>query len=200
MVLGYQSLLVYFSTSGTRVNIKNCTFAHDVNHQCLPFISILNFQGITNDVWWYYMLSLSFYWALLFSVFEDIKRKDFLEMMIHHIITILLLVLSWTCNLVRVGTLVLVIHDCADIFLESAKMMKYIKWQRTCDILFGIFTLTWIGTRLVMYPFWILNRYFDFFSYCTQCLASRISNCLFFFQHLLWGQENCSHVPSLLHF
>ena len=119
------------------------------------------------------MLSLSFYWALLFSVFEDIKRKDFLEMMIHHIITILLLVLSWTCNLVRVGTLVLVIHDCADIFLESAKMMKYIKWQRTCDILFGIFTLTWIGTRLVMYPFWILNRYFSFlFVFQSRCLQN----------------------------
>ena len=170
--------------------------------KCLPFISTLNFQGITNDVWWYYMLSLSFYWALLFSVFEDIKRKDFLEMMIHHIITILLLVLSWTCNLVRVGTLVLVIHDCADIFLESAKMMKYIKWQRTCDILFGIFTLTWIGTRLVMYPFWILNRYLISFRIPIEVPAEFliVFFIAFIFQHLLWRKENCSNVPSLLHF
>ena len=113
---------------------------------------------MTNDIWWYYMLSASFYWALLFSSFEDIKRKDFWEMFIHHIVTILLLVLSWTCNLVRVGTLVLVIHDCADVFLETAKMMKYIKWQRTCDTLFGLFTVTWIITRLIIYPFWLLNR------------------------------------------
>lgn len=107
------------------------------------------------------MMSLSFYWSLLFSMFEDTKRKDFWEMLAHHFVTIILLVLSWTCNLVRAGSLVLVIHDCADIFLESAKMMKYIKWQRTCDVLFGIFTITWIGTRLVVYPFWVLYRYVE---------------------------------------
>ena len=60
--------------------------------------------------------------------------------------------------MVRCGCLVLVIHDCSDIFLEGAKMTRYIKWQRTCDILFGIFTVLWIVTRLCIYPFWILRR------------------------------------------
>ena len=46
---------------------------------------------------------------------------DFVEMFIHHITTILLMGLSWTCNLTRVGTLVLVIHDVADILLEVSK-------------------------------------------------------------------------------
>ena len=50
---------------------------------------------------------------------------DFVEMFIHHITTILLMGLSWTCNLIRVGTLVLVIHDCADILLEVSKIILY---------------------------------------------------------------------------
>ena len=61
---------------------------------------------------------MSFYWALCISQFFDVKRKDFWEMFIHHVTTIALMGFSWTCNLTRVGTLVLVIHDCADIFLE----------------------------------------------------------------------------------
>ena len=73
---------------------------------------------ISTDIWWYYMVELSFYWSLTFSQFFDVKRKDFWEMFIHHMTTISLMGLSWTCNLTRVGTLVLVIHDCADIFLE----------------------------------------------------------------------------------
>ena len=48
-------------------------------------------------------------------------NSDFVEMFIHHITTILLMGLSWTCNLTRVGTLVLVIHDVADILLEVSK-------------------------------------------------------------------------------
>ena len=61
---------------------------------------------------------MSFYWALCISQFFDVKRKDFWEMFIHHVTTIALMGFSWTCNLTRVGTLVLVIHNCANIFLE----------------------------------------------------------------------------------
>merc|ERR1712223_71553 len=56
----------------------------------------------------------------------------------------------------RVGTLVLVIHDVADILLEAAKLCKYTNYQRTCDILFTSFAITWIVTRLGVYPTWIL--------------------------------------------
>lgn len=64
------------------------------------------------------MMSLSFYWALAVSQFFDVKRKDFWQMFVHHICTICLLSFSWICNFHRIGTLVLLIHDCGDIFLE----------------------------------------------------------------------------------
>lgn len=111
---------------------------------------------VPQGVWWYYMVELSFYWSLAISQFFDVKRKDFWEMFIHHAITILLMSMSWTCNLTRVGTLVLVIHDCADILLEAAKMCKYTNYQILCDIIFGFFAVTWIVTRLGVYPSWIL--------------------------------------------
>lgn len=38
-------------------------------------------------------------------------------MVIHHVVTIALIVLSFTVNFVRVGTLVLICHDTADILL-----------------------------------------------------------------------------------
>ncbi len=75
-------------------------------------------QSVENDIWWYYMISMAFYWALTVTQFFDNKRKDFWQMFIHHMITLLLMALSWVCNLHRVGSLVLVVHDCADILLE----------------------------------------------------------------------------------
>lgn len=39
-------------------------------------------------------------------------------MFIHHLVTVALLSFSWACNLHRVGALVLLIHDFADIPLE----------------------------------------------------------------------------------
>lgn len=124
----------------------------------LPFNkSLINrfsapFQSVDSDIWAYYMISMSFYWALTVSQFNDIKRKDFWQMFIHHIVTLLLLSLSWVCNLHRVGSLVLIVHDCADIFLEAAKITKYANYQKLCDCIFAFFTLIWIVTRLGFYP------------------------------------------------
>ncbi len=73
-------------------------------------------------------------------------------MFIHHILTLVLIALSWICNLHRIGSLVLLVHDCADIFLEAAKSLKYASLQKACDVVFGIFTVTWFVTRLILYP------------------------------------------------
>ncbi|XP_077298844.1 ceramide synthase schlank isoform X2 [Arctopsyche grandis] len=113
-------------------------------------------QGVTDDVWWHYMISLSFYWSLTVSQFFDIKRKDFWQMFIHHIATIMLMSFSWVTNLHRVGTLVLLLHDFADIFLEAAKITKYASYQKLCDCIFGVFTVLWIVTRLGIFPFYII--------------------------------------------
>jgi len=76
------------------------------------------YHPVTDDIWWYYMISMAFYWALSFSQFFDVRRKDFWQMFIHHIATISLMCFSWVGNLTRIGSLVLLVHDCADIFLE----------------------------------------------------------------------------------
>ncbi|KAJ8712873.1 hypothetical protein PYW08_008177 [Mythimna loreyi] len=112
-------------------------------------------QGSTDDIWWHYMISAAFYWALTFTQFWDVRRKDFWQMFIHHIATIMLLSFSWVCNLHRVGTLVLVIHDCSDVLLDMAKAAKYANYQRLCDAMFAVFIVLWLITRLGIFPFYI---------------------------------------------
>ncbi|XP_071652428.1 ceramide synthase 6 isoform X2 [Temnothorax longispinosus] len=114
------------------------------------------YHPVTSDIWWYYMISMAFYWALSFSQFFDVRRKDFWQMFIHHIATISLMCFSWVGNLTRIGSLVLLVHDSADIFLEAAKISKYANYQKICDCIFVVFTILWIGTRIGVYPFWII--------------------------------------------
>jgi ceramide synthetase len=73
------------------------------------------------------MISLAFYWSLAVSQFFDVKRKDFWQMFIHHVAAICLMGFSWMCNLHRIGTLVLLTHDCSDIFLEVGyRWLKFV--------------------------------------------------------------------------
>uniref|UniRef100_A0A8C4Z7H0 Ceramide synthase 2b n=1 Tax=Gadus morhua TaxID=8049 RepID=A0A8C4Z7H0_GADMO len=118
-----------------------------------PVLSLLPSQ------YWYYMIELGFYVALLFSVAFDVKRKDFNEQIIHHLATIVLLCFSWCMNYIRAGTLVMLLHDSSDYFLESAKMFNYAGWRTTCNCIFIVFASIFIFTRLVIFPFKII--------YCT---------------------------------
>jgi len=63
---------------------------------------------------------------------------------------------SWTCNFFKVGTLVLLLHDCADIFLETAKLLKYSGLKKISEVFFGGFAVTWIVTRIGIFPCWII--------------------------------------------
>ena len=50
-------------------------------------------------------------------------------MFIHHIATLALLILSWTNHMHRMGSLVLLIHDFADHWLELAKLARYANFK-----------------------------------------------------------------------
>lgn len=113
-------------------------------------------QDMTMDVLVYYLLELSFYCSLLWSLLKDHRRKDFLEHCIHHAATVWLIVFSYTCNYIRIGTLVMFLHDVSDILLESAKCFNYAKNEQGANLIFGAFVVVFIGTRNYLYPKMVL--------------------------------------------
>ena len=95
----------------------------------------------------YYMLELAFYWSLCFSQFFDVKRKDFWEMFLHHAATISLIMFSWTTHFVRMGTLVMIVHDCSDPLLELAKLLRYANHNKVSEAVLVVFTPIWVISR-----------------------------------------------------
>lgn len=111
-------------------------------------------HSVGNDIYWYYTIELGFYLSLFVTQFFDVKRKDFWEMFVHHIVSISLIFFTYTCNYIRVLTYVVFLHDCVDFWLELAKLGIYVKARKFSDLVFIIFTLVWFITRILVYPFW----------------------------------------------
>ncbi|XP_072041936.1 ceramide synthase 6-like [Amphiura filiformis] len=115
------------------------------------------FHSLTTPIYNYYVIEASFYLSLMLSIFTDVRRKDFIANLVHHISTLSLLGFSWVCNFTRIGCLVLIIHDASDIFLETAKMANYAKVHILAHINFSIFALTFFVSRVVIFPVWVIH-------------------------------------------
>lgn len=56
----------------------------------------------------------------------------------------------------RVGSMIMLLHDPSDIILEVTKMLNYAEWELSSTVMFVVFMLSWLLTRLVYFPFWIV--------------------------------------------
>lgn len=65
----------------------------------------------------YYVVQTAFYLHQILILNAEVHRKDHVQMMLHHIITIALLLTSYFYNFTRVGCLILLLMDFCDIFL-----------------------------------------------------------------------------------
>ncbi|KAH7887794.1 TLC domain-containing protein [Phlebopus sp. FC_14] len=109
----------------------------------------------------YYLTETAFYFHQILILNAEARRKDHVQMMMHHVITIILMVASYFYNFTRVGCLIMVLMDCCDIFLPLAKMLRYIALYSLCDVTFTIFLLSWFVTRHVLFIIVILSAWVD---------------------------------------
>jgi hypothetical protein len=114
-------------------------------------------QPVSKAINYYYQIELGAYIHQI--MWTEVSRSDSLEMILHHLVTVLLIVGSYLTNFTRIGSSILLLHDSSDVFLESAKVFVYIskskngKWAcNFCDTLFAFFAISFFITRLILYP------------------------------------------------
>jgi hypothetical protein len=123
-------------------------------------------HNMTSWILFYYHVELGCYIHQL--MWTEVTRSDAGEMIMHHVVTILLLVTSYLTNFFRVGCTILWLHDLADVFLETAKVFNYSskplhrRWMKSTlvDGTFAMFAITFFVTRLVVYPGKVLYSMF----------------------------------------
>jgi acyl-CoA-dependent ceramide synthase len=99
----------------------------------------------------YYLSQLAFWIQQVAVLHLEHRRKDHLQMLMHHLVTIILLCGSYSYRQWRAGNAVLVCMDLVDIILPLAKVLRYLSLQRSCDAAFAVFVIAWIATRHIFF-------------------------------------------------
>lgn len=119
-------------------------------------------QPLNDAVTLLYQIQLGSYLHQL--MWTEISRSDAAEMILHHVITITIVVASYLAGITRIGSSIFLVHDLADIWLEMGKCFVYIsrakdnQWAKVyCDVFFVIFAVTFGITRLYIYPRYLVS-------------------------------------------
>lgn len=104
------------------------------------------------ELQFFYSLELGWYVQSFIRMLIEGGRKDFLEMATHHIVTGMLICLSWSTGYIRIGIVVMLLHDAFDPFLHLAKCTHYLKCPVVPDVAFAICVITFAVSRLYLYP------------------------------------------------
>lgn len=73
-------------------------------------------------------------------------RKDFKELVLHHIVTLSLIALSYRFHFTWVGLAVYITHDISDFFLATSKTLNYLDVSFIGPY-FVLFTASWVYCR-----------------------------------------------------
>ncbi|KAH6675123.1 TLC domain-containing protein [Halenospora varia] len=100
---------------------------------------------------WYILVQYAFWLQQFLVIHIEARRKDHWQMFTHHIVTTALIFCAYGYHQTKVAHLILCIMDIVDLFLPLAKCLKYMGFTWICDVIFGVFLVTWVLARHVSY-------------------------------------------------
>ncbi|KAF8591529.1 longevity assurance proteins LAG1/LAC1 [Ramaria rubella] len=185
-----QSMTLYiFHPIARHVGIKRSSKLDRFGEQgyAITYFSLMSIIGLIvmsqTNTWWYktenfwleypfwqmkplmksYYLLHSAYWLqqlLVLALRLEKPRKDFAELVVHHIVTLWLIGWSYTINFTPIGNAVFLSMDVSDVFLAFAKICNYLQLERTKNIAFAFFTCVWTYFRhwlnlVILWSVWV---------------------------------------------
>merc|ERR1719245_1159010 len=99
-------------------------------------------RDIVMDERIYYVTLFGYYLNHTITHFSDPKRKDFWVLFAHHVITLVLIVVSYNSGYASIGVVLAMCHEFSDLMLSLAKIFRYLGMKTLGDVTFFGFVIS----------------------------------------------------------
>jgi len=113
--------------------------------------------GYEESLRMYYLVTLGYRlfktYLLIYQWCRDEHRSDFIEMFLHHTMTLTLYSFSFMMGFVKIGSIIMYLHDLVEPLLNSSKIFAETKANKVVTMLsVVILWLVWGWSRIVVFP------------------------------------------------
>jgi ceramide synthetase len=101
----------------------------------------------------YFMVQLGYHFSSFLLLFVGKMRNDFMEMLLHHSITVFLLSLAYLMNYWPISLMILFTHDVSDAFVCFTRVFADTSYSKVVLVCYIMLMVSWVYTRLIIFPF-----------------------------------------------
>ena len=101
---------------------------------------------------------------------KEERKNDFLEMVLHHGITVVAFTGAYFMNISSIGIMVVFLTDLCNFWVHNAKALAGTEYEGTCNFFAAGMWFFWIYTRLYCFPL-VFIRAFYYLSFKTPGVA-----------------------------
>jgi hypothetical protein len=107
-----------------------------------------------------YIIKLSYYfYEIEYATIFNRQRGDFSEVLLHHVLTIVLVIFSYSISFLPIGAVIMLVMDASDIFVCIFKICADVSKNLTLASYLPMF-ISWVYLRMYLFPFGILLPFY----------------------------------------
>ena len=162
----------------------------------------------------YMLVTQGYHLESLISHFVLERRNDYIEMALHHIVTIYLYSGCYLMNCTQIGAVIAFLHDVADVTTPLCKMWSETRYSHIAIACFISNVFLWGYTRNLVFPWVIYSIIFKikddfngepllrpYFAFLLSCLAVLHYYWLYLMYRILshyWRRGECDDIQNKL--
>jgi hypothetical protein len=110
----------------------------------------------------FYVVKLSYHgYEMLYTLAFHRGRRDFPEYVLHHLVTLALILFSYSINQLTLGSIIMLIHDISDTTVSIFKLTCDVASTKVQLFTYILMIVSWIYFRLWFFPLYLIKGYID---------------------------------------
>jgi hypothetical protein len=105
-----------------------------------------------------YLLKFAYHiYELCYCLVYLRDRRDFPEYILHHVLTLVLIIFSYSLNLLTIGSVIMFMTDVTDCLVSLFKITADVMSDHVQHSTFVLMLASWIYLRMWFYPLYIMQ-------------------------------------------